>query len=63
MRLYNMTTWFCAMIIVLMLLFIAIAFQQPTQPSRSANFPGKDFEGRISDGLKSSPGLKTKEYK
>lgn len=64
--LYNTATGIMAILVVAMVLFAVVEFKQAGRPNESANFPGKDYEGRISDGMRASPGLgttKTKEYK
>jgi hypothetical protein len=64
MILYNTATWVMAILIVMLLIFIPVAFQQPILPGpQSGNFVGKDYEGRVSDGLKASPGMKATEFK
>lgn len=64
--LYNMAAGVMMILVVAMVVFIVVEFKTMGPPNQSANFPGHDYEGRISDGLKASPGLptqKTKEHK
>jgi len=63
--LYNTATWLMAILTVVMLTTALMEFKMAGQPNQSANMPGHDYEGRISDGIKASPGLgvtKTKEH-
>jgi hypothetical protein len=56
--LYNMATAVLTLLVVAMIAFVAVGFKTAGLPNQSANFPGHDYEGRVSDGLKASPGIR-----
>lgn len=62
--LYNTATAIMAIAVVLMMVFVVIEFRQAGMPNQSANFPGHDYEGRLSAGIPATgKGIPQKDLK